>query len=163
MTSPSRKSSIVWPVDVLEVLDCSRAEAPGLESESDYAHEYCEERRTCDKTAAPRMSIKGHCNLFGEEQIRRAVDQVGPVSLGINATMPEYQHYRGGIISSRSCGHKRTNHAVLAVGYGEKNGVKFWLIRNSYGPQWGEDGHFKIERGANMCGVETFANYPVLN
>uniref|UniRef100_A0A1I7YB33 Pept_C1 domain-containing protein n=1 Tax=Steinernema glaseri TaxID=37863 RepID=A0A1I7YB33_9BILA len=77
--------------------------------------------------------------------------------------MPEYQHYRAGVISSPYCGNKSTNHAVLAVGYGEENGLKYWLIKNSYGHGWGQHGYFKIERGVNMCGVGTFANYPVLN
>jgi len=44
------------------------------------------------------------------------------------------------------------NHAVVAVGYGVENGVPYWLIKNSWGADWGVDGYFKMELGKNMCG-----------
>jgi len=44
------------------------------------------------------------------------------------------------------------NHAVLAVGYGVENGVPYWLIKNSWGADWGDEGYFKMEMGKNMCG-----------
>ena len=48
------------------------------------------------------------------------------------------------------------NHAVLAVGYGVENGVPYWLIKNSWGADWGDEGYFKMEMGKNMCG-----EYPI--
>ncbi|RWW61780.1 hypothetical protein BHE74_00031142 [Ensete ventricosum] len=44
------------------------------------------------------------------------------------------------------------NHAVLAVGYGVEDGIPYWLIKNSWGSDWGLDGYFKMELGKNMCG-----------
>lgn len=52
-----------------------------------------------------------------------------------------------------------TNHAVLLVGYGKcpKCGQKFWIVKNSWGTQWGEDGYFRIRRGSDECSIESIA------
>ena len=54
------------------------------------------------------------------------------------------------------------NHAVLAVGYGVENGVPYWLIKNSWGADWGDSGYFKMEMGKNMCG-KFFVNCGVIS
>ena len=55
------------------------------------------------------------------------------------------------------------NHSVMVVGWGEdlkKN--KYWIIRNSYGPNYADNGNFKVERGKNCLGVESeFTTYDV--
>lgn len=52
------------------------------------------------------------------------------------------------------------NHAVLAVGYGTLNGMDYWLIKNSWGATWGDNGYFRMQRGANMCGIINCNSYP---
>ena len=65
----------------------------------------------------------------------------------------------------KNCGKttKDVNHAVLATGYGVENDVKFWNVKNSWGPTWGNNGYFKIERGVNMCACAVCNSYPLID
>ena len=76
----------------------------------------------------------------------------GPVSVAIEADQAAFQMYTGGIISS-GCG-KKLDHGVLAVGYGEN----YFIIKNSWGPNWGEEGFARISLSQKygklgVCGV----------
>nr|XP_035924577.1 pro-cathepsin H isoform X3 [Halichoerus grypus] len=97
-----------------------------------------------------------------EEAMVEAVALYNPVSFAFEVTR-DFMMYRKGVYSSTSC-HKtpdKVNHAVLAVGYGEQNGIPYWIVKNSWGPQWGMNGYFLIERGKNMCGLAACASYPI--
>ena len=64
--------------------------------------------------------------------------------------------FREGVYSSDKCtGY--ANHAMVAVGYGTMSGKDYWIIRNSWGAGWGASGYALIERGVNMCRIETYA------
>ena len=45
------------------------------------------------------------------------------------------------------------DHAVAVVGYGNGTDGAYWLIKNSWGKSWGDDGYFKLRRGVGMCGI----------
>lgn len=80
---------------------------------------------------------------FSPEQLATAL-QLGPVSVGVDASDSGIKFYKSGIIKRR-CG-TAIDHAVLAVGYGTEKGVDYWIIKNSWGPDWGEDGYFRVLR-----------------
>ncbi|OVA03798.1 Peptidase C1A [Macleaya cordata] len=91
-----------------------------------------------------------------EDELKHAVALVRPVSIAFEV-IHEFRLYKGGVFTSDACGSTPmdVNHAVLAVGYGVENGVPYWLIKNSWGEDWGDNGYFKMEMGKNMCGELT--------
>lgn len=84
--------------------------------------------------------------------------QRGPIACSIGAT-PELHNYTGGIFEDKTVFPNSTNHAVSVVGYGVENGVKYWLVRNSWGTSWGEDGFFRIVRGTNNILIESHCSW----
>lgn len=76
----------------------------------------------------------------------------------------DFMDYSEGIYTSTTCknGASDVNHAVLAVGYGTDNdtGMDYWIVKNSWGTEWGDKGFFKIERNVNMCGIAMCNSYP---
>lgn len=89
-----------------------------------------------------------------------------PVSIAIEADTKYFQFYSGGVLTSSSCG-TTLDHGVLIVGYGEENGIKYWLVKNSWSSTWGDDGYVKIERSdstndAGVCGIAMMASFPVV-
>ena len=89
-----------------------------------------------------------------EPHLAAAVYQYGPIPVGIDSTSSRFLTYKTGIIKPEEC-NKVPNHAVLVVGYTNE----YWIIKNSWGERWGENGFAKISRGHDTCGISSYASF----
>jgi len=68
----------------------------------------------------------------------------------------DFQAYSSGVYIKSSAAKQIGGHAVTLIGFGVDGGVPYWLIQNSWGPNWGLNGFAKIRRGTNECNLETY-------
>jgi KDEL-tailed cysteine endopeptidase len=141
------------------------AETYAIELESTYP--YTGHVQTCQYNAAlGKVKTTGFYDVPANSpsQLVAAIAQ-GPVSVAIEADQSVFQSYKSGIISSTACGTS-VDHGVLVVGYGTENGVDHYILKNSWGPSWGESGFFRIKRdtatGPGICGLQQDASYPTV-
>lgn len=88
-------------------------------------------------------------------QAKEYIQTTGPASICVNAE--PWQTYEGGVFSSKlrcSGAVRKLDHCVQMAGYGTKaSGTEYWVVRNSWGLDWGEDGFIWLKTGENLCGV----------
>jgi len=96
----------------------------------------------------------------GSETDLMSAVQKGPVSIAIEADQSGFQFYSGGVFDG-TCG-KKLDHGVLLVGYGTESGKDYWLVKNSWGATWGDEGYIKLVRGQDQCGLADSASYPIV-
>ncbi|KAE8721765.1 Oryzain beta chain [Hibiscus syriacus] len=139
----------------------------GINTEEEYPYRASD--NICDENRknARVVSIDGYEDVpeNNENSLKKAVANQ-PVSVAIEAGGRAFQLYQSGVFTGQ-CG-TNLDHGVVAVGYGTKGGVDYWIVRNSWGPNWGENGYIKMERniaGASTgkCGIAMMASYPIKN
>ena len=116
----------------------------------------------------PVVAIKGCSDVPPNNQValKEAVALIGPISIALDAETKLFQSYKSGVITSESCG-TNLDHGVLIVGYGEEDGIKYWLVKNSWGASWGDAGYIKIARSeskndAGICGIAMQPSFPII-
>lgn len=102
-------------------------------------------------------------NSGDEASLMSALATVGPISTYVDASHSSFQFYSGGVLDIPHCSRTRLSHAVLLIGYGTYRGKDYWLVKNSWGPNWGINGYIMMARNkSNQCGIATAASFPTL-
>ncbi|XP_068664674.1 vignain-like [Aristolochia californica] len=137
----------------------------GLTTEANYPYAASDGNCNPSKQNSPIVTIDGHENVptNDENALLKAVANQ-PVSVAIDASGSALQFYSEGVFTG-SCGTD-LDHGVAIVGYGTTlDGTKYWIVRNSWGPEWGEKGYIRTERGIDaeegLCGIAMEASYPI--
>jgi len=167
-----------------QLVDCSGAEGNqgcngGL---MDYAFEYIIKNGITSESNYPYTAQDGSCNQQrvsdvvaniskftdvvpnSEMALMTAVVQQ-PISVAIEADQDVFQFYSSGVMTG-NCG-TNIDHGVLAVGYGTLNNHDYWIVKNSWGADWGMNGYILLGRGAQygasgQCGIQMDPSYPIV-
>ena len=131
----------------------------GINNDDDYPYEGYQGDCRSDPSKFVDMTVTGFNALCDfsecdEGEMKDFLYETGPLSAALNAD--PLMWYDSGIIDDDSCDPTALDHGVLLVGYGTDGGVDYWLVKNSWGESWGEDGYFRIVRGKGMCGINTY-------
>ena len=156
-------------LSVQEVLDCGNGTCMGGEPHSVY--KFAHDQGIVDESCSPYQSIKGNCtaenkckvcdyhqechavtgykvwrvgdygSLSGRDKMKAEIYKNGPIFCGISTT-EKFDNYKGGILKDHT--HMYIGHAISVAGWGVEDGVEFWIIRNSFGSIWGEDGWVRV-------------------
>ncbi|KAL9661497.1 hypothetical protein QQ045_026321 [Rhodiola kirilowii] len=152
-----------WPQEVYEYV-----RHYSLTTEASYPNK--PEAQKCDiskkKNRARRSArVSSFVNMpafLSDEELMAAVVK-RPVVVGVDVSSLDFGSYKSGVFTGH-CNFK-LNHVVQVVGFGEENGLKYWIARNSWGPGWGDGGYIKIQRATGrkegLCGVNLTPSYPV--
>merc|ERR1719245_120791 len=127
----------------------------GLTHESTYPYLNKNPKLTCPTVKAYNQGAKVTGSYFTyngtEDLMMKLVAKHGAVVTSVAAAGP-LSKYAGGVFAG--CTSTKRDHAVTVVGYGATSGgEKYWLIKNSWGADWGEKGYIRLKRGVGMCGV----------
>ncbi|CDW85086.1 cysteine protease 1 [Stylonychia lemnae] len=140
----------------------------GVADESKYP--YVDKKQTCKSTVTG--SIKTTSYKYISSNINattiRSIVQKQPVSIGICASDIQFAYYSSGIFQNTSkykcC--TNINHALNIVGFGKQGTVAYWILKNSWGKSWGENGYMRIQMIENVklqtCGIGYDLTYPII-
>ena len=113
------------------------------------------------------VKIKSYTDVKPNDEtiLKRAV-AIGPVSVAIQANVSSFRFYKSGVYQDPECGDQ-LDHGVLVVGYGTDQDLDYWIVKNSWSPEWGDNGYIKILRNdansdSGMCGIASQPSFPIV-
>nr|XP_039273519.1 procathepsin L-like [Styela clava] len=142
----------------------------GVQTEQDYPYVAKVQKCKFDKSKA--YAAVSSYDLIrprrDEDSLQTAIAQVGPISVSSIKIYQSFQFYHSGVYYEPKCdglGQPGDGyHAMLATGYGSENGNDYWMVKNSWGTGWGENGYIKMIRNKNNnCGIASQATYPIMS
>jgi cathepsin F len=137
--------------------------AGGLELNSDYP--YHARDGTCNaKKNLEQDPIRGFQYVIpqgnkNENTMATYLAANSPMSIIVDAS--SWSSYSGGVLTANECGHD-LDHAVQAVGYNGLDSNGYWIVRNSWGADWGESGFIRLQFGADTCGLTSEVTVPTI-
>lgn len=134
----------------------------GINSEKDYP--YKEKHTNCAPKFSKLINISFNEIIQvnnSEAALKEALSTNGPIIVSLYVTS-RWRFYKSGVWYDRQCSEV-TNHSMLLVGFGTDNGKDYWLIKNSWGKDWGDKGYIKVARNKheNYCGITSESLYVI--
>jgi len=145
----------------------------------DYAFEYVVSNKGIDTEASYRYTATGPnsckfnaadigATIMGYKDVSAGSESAlldalmkQPISVAIDASHSSFQFYNTGVYYEAACSSSQLDHGVLAIGYGTEGTADYWLVKNSWGTNWGQAGFINMSRNRNNnCGIATAAAYP---
>ena len=125
----------------------------GLQTDQQYP--YVARDQKCSAPEGGKYKISEYVSVSGCAEMEEALNSQ-PIATAADAM--NWSLYKSGIFSN--CGNN-ASHGVLAVGVNNQEG--YWLIKNTWGESWGENGYIRLAKGSgNACGICSYPSYPIL-